>query len=196
MLRAWQKLLEPIRRRLAQIVTRAVLLGADDRPGLQEAQIKALADEVMDRIERFQNYGFSSVPLPGAEGLFLAPGACRSNGVLVCVDDRRWRIKGLRGGEVAVYTDEDQGADGCRIVLKRGNRIEIQARDIDIRAENRLHLSGREVEIHGDERLETDVQGYGEAVNFGSGGYTIDTYHTGAAPLTSTEHGIKPPEVP
>lgn len=195
MLRIMQKLLAPVRRRLSLIVTRAVLTLVNDSPQLQEAQARLLAGEVMDGLERFQQYGFTSVPHPGAEAITLSPCGHRSNTVIIAVDDRRYRLKGLTGGEVALYTDENQDADGCRIVLKRGNRVEIQARVIDLRGEERVHISGGEVEIHADTRLETDVAGYGEALNFGGGAsWTQDTYHEGAT-VTGTELGIQPPEV-
>ena len=195
-MRAMNKLLAPMQRRLAQLVNRAVLQVVNDAGGLQELQVQALADEVLDRIERFQQYGLTSVPLPGAEGLLLSVGGSRSNAVIIAVDDRRYRIQGLEGGEVALYTLDDELAPGHRIVLKRGGIIEIRGDVVDLRAETLLHLSGREVEIHADTRLETDVAGFGEATNF-EGGTTWrkDTYQQGATSAPAIEHGIQPPEV-
>lgn len=195
-LRLLHKLLAPIRRRLTLMVTRGVLLLIDDDPKLQEIQTRLLAGEVMDGVERFQQYGFTSVPLPGAEAIALSACGHRSNTVIISVDDRRYRLQPLQGGEVAIYTDEDQDPDGCRIVLKRGNRVEIQARTVDIRGEELVHISGKQVEIHADERLETDVHGHGEAKNWLSGStWHIDTYTDGSTFDPSTEHGIQPPEV-
>jgi phage baseplate assembly protein V len=196
MMRTMNKLLDPVRRRLAQLVNRAVLQLVNDAAGLQELQVQALADEVLDRIERFQQYGLTSVPLPGSEGLLLSVGGSRSNAVIIAVDDRRYRLQGLEGGEVALYTLDDQAAPGHRIVLKRGGVIEVRGRVVDLRGEELLRLSGGEVEIHADTRLETDVAGYGEATNF-EGGTTwrTDTYKQGATFSASVEHGIQPPEV-
>ncbi|MHC1700279.1 MAG: phage baseplate assembly protein V [Humidesulfovibrio sp.] len=190
-----QKLLEPVRRRVATLVNRAVLQAVNDAGGLQELQVQALADEVMDRIERFQQYGLTSVPLAGAECVVLSVGGSRSNAVIIAVDDRRYRLQGLQGGEVALYTLDDQEAPGHRIVLKRGGVIEVRGRVVDMRGEELLRLSGGEVEIHADTRLETDVAGYGEALNFVDGVWRQDTYHTGATFAPAIEHGIQPPEV-
>ena len=196
MMRTINKMLEPLRRRMATLVNRAVLQAVNDAGGLQELQVQALADEVMDRLERFQQYGLTSVPLPGAECVLLSVGGSRSNAVIIAVDDRRYRLQGLEGGECALYSIDDQEAHGHRIVLKRGGVIEVRGRVVDLRGEELLRLSGGEVEIHADTRLETDVAGYGEATNF-EGGTTwrTDTYHTGATFDPAIEHGIQPPEV-
>lgn len=183
----------PLKRRVMLMVGRAVVAAVTDSPAMQELQLALFQGELVNRAERFQNYGFTSVPFPGAEAAVVFISGNRDHPLVLACDDRRYRVKGLANGEVAIYTDEDQAEDGCRIVLRRGNVIEIQGKNINVRAEELLHLSGKEVEIHADERLETDVNGYGEAVN-SSGGYSIDSYKQGASPAT-TEHGIQPPEV-
>jgi phage baseplate assembly protein V len=187
-----------VQRALARIrlAFRAVLTALDTAPRVSLVQAEGLSSEQLQALELFQHYGFTSAPPPGTMCVVLPLGGQTAHGIVVATEHGAYRIKSLQSGEVAIYTDEDQAADGCRIVLQRGNKIKIQARDIDIRAEHLLHISGREVEIHADERLETDVYGYGEAVNYGSGGYTIDSYHAGATPLTSIEHGIQPEETP
>jgi phage baseplate assembly protein V len=196
MMRTMNKLLDPVRRRVAQLINRAVLQVVNDAGGLQELQVQALADEVLDRIERFQEYGLTSVPLPGAESLLLSVGGSRSNAVIIAVDDRRYRLQGLAEGEVALYSIDDQDPAGHRIVLKRGGIIEVRGRVVDLRGEELLRLSGAEVEIHADTRLETDVAGYGEATNFEGGtSWRTDNYKQGATFSAAVEHGIQPPEV-
>lgn len=180
MIRTLQKLLAPLRRRLSLIVTRAVLTLVDDARLLQEVQVKLLADEVMDGVERFQEYGFTSVPHAGAEGVALSVGGHRSNTVVIAVDDRRYRLKGLQNGEVALYTDEDQAEHGHRIVLRRGGVIEAHC----------AHLK-----LHARQSRTMDVAGYGETLTYvGGTAWHQDTYHDGAT-VTATEHGIQPPEV-
>ncbi|MEF2145117.1 MAG: phage baseplate assembly protein V [Desulfovibrionaceae bacterium] len=194
MIAAIRKVTAPLHRRIMLMVGRAVLRAVNDTPAMQELQIEPLAGEVLARVERVQNYGFTSHPHLGAEAACVFCGGNRDHGLVLAVDDRRYRIKGLEQGEVAIYTDEDQAAHGHRIVLRRGGVLEIQGDILNLRAETRVHISGKEVEIHADERLEIDTNGYGEAVNSTGGGYHIDSYREGAAP-TSTEHGIQPPEV-
>jgi len=177
------------------LAARCVLRLANDGLKMQAVQVGLLAEETADDVERIQNYGLTSVPLPGAEGVCLFLGGSRAHGVIIAMDDRRYRLKDLQDGEVALYSIDDQEPAGHRIVLKRGGVIEVRGQVIDMRAETLLHLSGREVEIHADERLETDIAGYGEATNFEGGTWRMDTYRTGAIFTPATEHGIQPPEV-
>lgn len=53
--------------RVANMVSRAVVRRADDAGKLQTLQVDALADETRG-VERFQNYGLTSVPPSGSEG--------------------------------------------------------------------------------------------------------------------------------
>ena len=117
-LRRW---LDPIRRKIRLIVNRAIVTAVLDDQGFQVLQLKGLPREVLDKIERFQNYGFTSVPLTGSEAIVAFVGGSRSHGVAIAVDDRRHRKKNLQPGEVALYSDE-----GDSITLKRGNLIEIK----------------------------------------------------------------------
>lgn len=121
------KMLAPLSRRLRLMASRAVLSLISDATGMQIVQVKLLNGEVRDGIERVQNYGFTSVPLPGAEAIFLSLGGDRDHGIVITADDRRYRIKGLQGGEVAIYTDEDKAAADHRILFKRGKEIHLVA---------------------------------------------------------------------
>ncbi|NDV21013.1 phage baseplate assembly protein V [Pseudodesulfovibrio sp. JC047] len=121
-MRAVEKMLRPIRRRLALMVSRAVLVMIDDDTTLQELQTRILGEELLDSLERFQQYGFTSVPHPGAEAITLSVGGHRSHTVVINVDDRRYRLKGMKGGEVALYTDE-----GDYIHFQRGRIVKMKA---------------------------------------------------------------------
>ena len=65
------RLLRSLQRRMATLVGRAVLLAVNSGTGLQSVQVSILADEVMDGVEHMEPYGFTSNPLPGAEGVVL-----------------------------------------------------------------------------------------------------------------------------
>jgi len=92
----------------------------DDGKKLQQVQVELLADEVKDSVERFQQYGFTSVPLTGAETVCVFLGGGRDHGIVVAIDDRRYRLTGLENGDVALYTDE-----GTKIVLGRDRTITV-----------------------------------------------------------------------
>lgn len=121
------KALAPLARRIRLMTARAVLTLINDATKMQGVQVKLLDGEVCNNVDRMQQYGFTSVPLPGAEGVYLALGGSRDHGVVIVADDRRYRIKGLQGGEVAIYTDEDKAAGEHRILFKRGKEIHLVA---------------------------------------------------------------------
>ncbi len=115
-------LLAPLRTRIANMVSRAVVKLVNDSKKMQLMQLDILDGESRDEIERFQDYGFTSVPLEGAEAVVIFPGGRRDHGLTIVVDDRRYRLRNLESGEVAMYTDQ-----GDSIVIKRGGNIEVTA---------------------------------------------------------------------
>jgi len=97
--------LQRIANRVRLAIARAVLGAVNDAAKLQAVQVTLGADVVRDDAEHFQHYGFTSVPLPGAEGIGLAVGGSTDHLVVINIDDRRFRLKALPAGEVALYDD-------------------------------------------------------------------------------------------
>lgn len=91
--------------RVRGMVGRAVVNLVNDATRLQALQVTMMSDQVADDVERFQQYGLTSVPKPGAEGIALAVGGSTAHTVVISVDDRRFRLTGLTSGEVALYDD-------------------------------------------------------------------------------------------
>jgi len=119
-------MIAPVKRRLQLLITRGVVKLINDSLKLQEMQVTGMFGEVLDGVERIQQYGFTAHPHPDADCLILNVGANRAHPIVIAVDDRRYRIQSLAEGEVAMYTDED-GNGGHRIHFKRGNIIELTA---------------------------------------------------------------------
>lgn len=115
-----EHVLRPIRNAVRSTVARAVVHLVNDAKKLQLVQAGALAGETIDDAEHHQPYGFSSVPLDGAEAILVFPGGDRGHPIAVAVSDRRHRPTGGQAGEVVMYTDE-----GDQIRLGRGHVITI-----------------------------------------------------------------------
>jgi len=113
-----RRAIEPLHRKLRLLAGRAVLSLMSDAFTMQ---IKALDGEVRDGAELFQQYGFRSQPLPGAEGILLSLDGNRDHTVVLCMDDRRYTVA-LVDGECAMYDDL-----GKYIVLKRDGSIVVKA---------------------------------------------------------------------
>jgi phage gp45-like len=78
------------------------------------------AGETFTDREYFQHYGYTSRPLPGAEGIIFREG---NHIIMIASDDRRYRIA-LEEGEVALYDDQGQV-----IKLMRGKEIHVYGCD-------------------------------------------------------------------
>lgn len=97
-----------------------ILIGAtDSEAAVQRTQAQGIGNESLRGIELFQQYGFTSHPLPGTMGIVLPLGGVSSHSIVIATEHGAYRLKSLQPGEVALYTDE-----GAKIVLKRGKLIE------------------------------------------------------------------------
>jgi phage baseplate assembly protein V len=131
----WE-MLRTLNNRVMLTVARAVVSLVDDSAKMQALQLSLLKREIRDGVERFQNYGFTSKPHVGAEGVVVFVGGNRDHGLCIAVDDRRYRVKGLADGEVAIYTDE-----GDKIHLKRGNVIELTTQTFRVSASTKCEFN-------------------------------------------------------
>lgn len=127
--------LRELQRRVMNALARAVIEQVSDGTKMQVVQISLMADEVKGGVERYQEYGFTSVPLTGAEALAAFIGGNRDHGIVICVADRRYRLKGLAAGEVAIYDDQGQ-----KIVLHR-DHIRVTADKVVVESPD-IHLGG------------------------------------------------------
>ncbi len=98
-----------------------ITASSDDGP-TQRHQVALGPDDTRDGLRLLSGYGFTAVPQPGAEALVVFLGGNRTDGIIIATGDRRYRLRSLAPGEVAMHTDE-----GDSIVMKRGGTIEVNA---------------------------------------------------------------------
>ena len=124
------KLVAPYARRLSNMIARGTVTLVDATTKMQSLQLRLLAGESKDKVEHFEPYGFTSQPNPGAECLALFLDGDRSHGVVVCVADRRYRVKGLTTGEVILHDDQGQSVylmrGGIRLTDKAGSTVQMK----------------------------------------------------------------------
>lgn len=123
--------------RVRLMVSRGVLTLVDDSTGIQMVQIDLLADETQDDVERFEGYGFTSKPHTGAEAIMLCVGGLRSHGIVIGVEDRRYRLKDLEDGEVGIYDDLGQSIMLRRtgIEINTDQKVTVNADSVEVNAE-------------------------------------------------------------
>ncbi|WP_174888561.1 phage baseplate assembly protein V [Candidatus Hamiltonella defensa] len=139
-----QNIFSRLQRNLARLWLRAVIQRLNNTTACQQADISMIAGETKASMEYLEPYGFTSTAHAGAEGIALFLAGDRSHGIVINVADRRYRLKGLKEGEVAIYTDE-----GDSIVLKRGRLIEATTDTFIIHAKNKIVLDTQQVETPG-----------------------------------------------
>lgn len=91
--------------RVRLMLGRAIVRLVDDTRTLQEVQVDLLDDESQDAVEHFQPYGLAVHPHLEAEALVVCAGGLRSHAIAIAVSDRRFRLRNLQQGEVALYDD-------------------------------------------------------------------------------------------
>ena len=102
-------------------LSRGNIVSADDSKLMQTVTFRGLTNELLTA-ERFQTYGHTSVPKPpddaaGAKAAEVVVGTIagnRNHMVVLAVDDRRYRMKNLKPGEVATHDDQGQNTHIAR----------------------------------------------------------------------------------
>lgn len=124
------RLVAPYARRLSNMVARGTVSLVNAASKMQSLQLRLLAGESKDDVEHFEPYGLTSHPQPGAECVALFLDGDRSHGVVVCVADRRYRVKGLESGEVILHDDQGQSVylmrSGIKLTDKAGSTVVMQ----------------------------------------------------------------------
>lgn len=144
-------LLRRVKTQVSMVAARCVVSLVDDSGTRQVLQIGVLAGEVRGERERFQEYGFTSVPFPGAEGVFLCPQGDREQGIVICVEDRRYRLTGQAAGESAHHDEQGQKIQiqRTRILIATPFDVEIQAANIHLSATTKITIDAPLVDIQG-----------------------------------------------
>jgi phage baseplate assembly protein V len=142
-----RRIVAPLVARARLAVARAVVRLVDDARALQTLQVQTLAGETLGRVERFQEYGFTShPPASGSEGVVVFALGARDNPLAIAVEHRASRPKGATAaGEVLLYN----GA-GVRVLLRNDGAVVVTAA-------GGLEASA-DVEAGGDVRAAGDVE--------------------------------------
>lgn len=116
---------QSLQRQVLNLICRAVVKSVNASKKCQVVDLELIAGEPTGNIEHLEPYGFTSKARSGSEALVLFPDGDRSHGVVVAVSDRRYRMRGLKDGEVALYDDQGQSVTLTRrgIVVDGGGNL-------------------------------------------------------------------------
>jgi phage baseplate assembly protein V len=184
----FERLLRPLRTRLYLMIARAAVRLVDDGKGMQVVQADLGAGDTRDGLEHFQEYGFTSRPrapsgTKGPEGIGLRVGGDGAHTVLICVGDRRFRLKSLAEGEVAMYDDLGQVVHMKRdkLLLKSTLGVEIDTPTLEVK--HHLHVAG-------DAYVDGDAQVGGDVSDESGTAQTMAEMRTTFNAHTHTAHGV------
>ena len=138
--------------RVMMMFGRGVLRSVNDANGRQQVQVELLKDELQDGVEHMQNYGFTSHPTGGDVAVAVI-GGVREQGIVLVVDDRRYRIS-LDPGEVALYDDQ-------------GNKVELLREMIKVTAVQHVEVVAPTIKLIGDLEVLGNIKSTGTVTNNG-----------------------------
>ena len=138
--------LAAIRRRLMLLIGRAVIAAVRADGGRVELDLGQLEDEEPRDVELAEPWGFTSIPLPGAEALTLSVMGERGQRVAISMGDRRHRPRDGQPGESILFDDQGQriGVRRDRLELVTPMKLVIEAGEIEIAAGS-LTIGGKAV---------------------------------------------------
>lgn len=150
--------------RLANSIARGVVQRVNDAKKLQLVQLGVLDGEDIESKggggENFQAYGFTSIPLAGAEAVVVFPNGDREHPLIVAVADRRYRPTGGEPGEVTIYNHT-----GAKAKFTKDGDIELTP------------APGRKVVIAGADSSGDPATSEGVVVGTGIDPFTGQTYN-------------------
>jgi phage gp45-like len=121
------QVINELKRKILLSVGIGILRIIDDTKKIQKCQISLMDNETHSNVDRYQEYGFSSVPLPGAQAVAVSIAGSRDNSIIIATEDGRYRPLNLNAGEVTIYNQF-----GDKIVIKQNRTIEITAPNVII----------------------------------------------------------------
>jgi phage baseplate assembly protein V len=166
-----RSVIKSLSNRLGAMLARGVVSLADPSTKMQSLSVSLLNDEDKTAVEHFEPYGFTSRPHPGAEVVMVFLDGDRSNGMVVCAADRRYRIANLADGEVAIHDDQ-----GAAVKLTRtGIVIDGGSRDIHINGAPNVIVTNGTVKVTGGDVIADGIS----LKTHKHGGVTTGTAQTG-----------------
>ena len=149
-----KRIVTPMKNAIKGLVSRSIVKSVDDTGEIQSLQLELCSGELKDGVKRYQNYGFSSNPPIESEGVAVLVGASKHDCIAVNVENRKFRFKNMKSGEVVLYTDE-----GDSIAFKRDHKIMIDASE-----GGHVQINSSEVSITGNLTVDGNINGNSDVV--------------------------------
>jgi phage baseplate assembly protein V len=154
-----QTQLDRLYRRTTMMVAPVKIVATEDEGPVHRAQVEVNGTpETIDDVAVVQFYGLASHCPVNTDAAALFVSGQRSNAVIIGTNNQKFRLRGLKPGEVALYDDGKN-----RIALKRDDIIEITCETLIIKAD-KIEIEAPEITIKGNIELDGDLNATG-AIN-------------------------------
>lgn len=128
-----EMLVNPILNKINLMFSQCVIKIVTDKNKTQTIQTELQDGEVREKVERWQEYGFTCNPPSNSEALCLFLGGERDRGFIIATENKNYRVLNLKEGEVCLYTHEKD-----KIHFQNENRLLIQTKEFSI--EDKKHM--------------------------------------------------------
>jgi len=137
-----KRLVAPLQRRIMLMIGRASIKSADNGT----AQVGVLEGEVRDKVDRMQEWGFSSVPEDDSDAVIVFVGGNRDSGVVIASGNRKQRPD-LKKGETAIWTKD------VLIKIDKDKKIKITgAAEVEFKEGKFKITDASSIELNGDSK--------------------------------------------
>ncbi|WP_300913003.1 phage baseplate assembly protein V, partial [Turicimonas muris] len=164
---------------IQDMLARGVVTFSDGKTKMREVQCEFLAGEIRSELEHVEPYGFTSEPKTdgSAESFAAFFDGNRSNGVVLCIADRRYRITNMQAGEVAIYDDQGQ-----KVYLKRDEILIETPKNLTatvggktvLTSVGNVDITAPKINIHGALIVDGAITGKGGLAISGGAGASVD----------------------
>ncbi len=113
------RVVDPIKRRIFNLVSRSVVESVDNTGTTQTMKVTALKDEILDKIERIQEFGLESYPSADgdAEAIIISLNGIRDVTFAIKTHNRKKRPTGLTEGGTCLYGEDTAGGVTNKITI-------------------------------------------------------------------------------
>jgi phage gp45-like len=141
---ALQNQIDRLYRRILMNVAPAKILATDDTGPIHRVQVNLNGGpEIVDQLPVMQHYGLNAHAPVGSAATALFIAGQRSNPVIVATGNQKARLRNLKPGEVALYTDEGDSlhfARGQALTVNAGNSFGVTTKAATIKGSDTVTL--------------------------------------------------------
>ena len=133
----------PLKRKILLSVAHGLIEATKDGGDLQFIQATYLEGETKNDVRKMHHFGFSSHAPVGSECIAVSVAGNREASVVIATENREFRFKALKDGEVAVYSK-----DGDFIHFKQDNEIEIKTKTLIVNADDEVTVNTKKANVN------------------------------------------------